>query len=91
VSDRDDELPEELRPDDEEALFPDEGEMAALRALLGPSDDDLAAPDHEALLAMTLGEDVAVVHDDDAIAEALGFVHVVRGENERDAALAEET
>ena len=32
-----------------------------------------------------LGDDVAAVHDHEPIAELLGFVHVVRGEHERDA------
>ena len=87
MSDRDDELPEELRPDDEEALFPDEGEMAALRALLGPSDDDLAAPDHEALLAMTLGEDVAT-HAADEVEEADGLRRALDGDPDVDGAAA---
>jgi hypothetical protein len=35
------------------------------------------------------GDDLRVVHDDEAVAQLLGLVHVVRGEDERDAALLE--
>ncbi len=80
MSDRDDELPEELRPDDAEALAPDQGEMDALRALFGAPDGALSGPDHEALLAMTLGEDVAS-HEADEVAEAEALRRALDGDD----------
>src|SRR6266853_2826566 len=41
------------------------------------------------LLGSSLGDDLAVIHDRDAIAEALGFLHVVRREQHRPAVGAE--
>src|SRR5216117_1599300 len=41
------------------------------------------------LLGSSLGDDLAVIHDRDAIAEALGFLHVVRREQHRSAVGAE--
>lgn len=79
--DRDDELREERRPDVNGAMTPDDEGIDALRALLGPRGDDggqLAMPDHEALLAMTLGEDVAA-HEEGELAEAEALRRVLDG------------
>ena len=41
------------------------------------------------LARRALGDDPALVHDDEPVAQLLGLVHVVRGEHQRDAALLE--
>ena len=41
------------------------------------------------LARRTLGDDLALIHHDEPVAELLGLVHVVRGEHERDAPLLE--
>src|SRR2546427_7087941 len=41
------------------------------------------------LLGSSLGDDLAVIHDRDAIAEALGFLHIVRREQHRPAVRTE--
>ena len=44
-------------------------------------DDVFTADGCDELLRSAKGDDLAMIHDGDAVAEALSFVHVVRGEN----------
>ena len=69
------------------------GEQRADRALRSGSrarsaNSTMCSPPMEAMscCGRAEGDDLAVVHDGDAIAEALGLVHVVRGENDGAAA-----
>ena len=55
----------------------------------GELDDVFSTDGADELLRCAEGDDLAVVHDGDAVAEALGFVHVVGGEDDGSAGLFE--
>ncbi len=55
----------------------------------GELDDVLAADGGDESRRSAEGDDAAVVHDGDAVAEALGLVHVVGGEDDGAACLLE--
>src|SRR5580698_7890586 len=52
-------------------------------------DDVLAADGRDELLRRAQRDDLAVVHDGDTIAEALGFFHVMRGQDDGASCLLE--
>ena len=70
--------------------------LEACAHLLGPLLQTEPKLDHltgrvaaDQLLRRSLGSDRALVHHDEAVAELFGLVHVMRGEDEREAALLE--
>ena len=59
------------------------------RCLEGELDDVIAPEPGDQLAGRALGDDLAVVDDRDPVAEPLGLVHVMSGQDDRAAAVAE--